>query len=711
MQMMFARSVVLFTGVIIFRATALEEFADNPVAGVITLLQDLQAKVEADARAEARAYNKYYNWCNVVTGEELHNINLSTERKEKLKSSIEKYFAEIEQSGEAISDEAKAIAQAISEGKNAKDLREKQHSDFMSAEKDLVESIDMLSRAITLLTKEMQKGSAAFTQLANTRLTGIVQAIGAVADAAAFSASDRSKLLELVQAQQSEGDDFTAAPASDVYTRRSGGIIPLLEDMKDKAENQLSDLRRGEQQARYVFNQLVAALKAQQAADEKDKATEENEKAQAEQDKAASEQDLQGTAKVLDVHSEEYRKTKAQCMQTASDHEAGVKSREHEIKLLADAAKLLKETASPVAVKRYSFLQEESLQRVSLHSTTDLVHMEVINLVSRMAKAHHSAALAQLASRISAVVQYGTATGEDIFVKVKGLIADLIAKLEKEAQQDATEKAYCDEQLSETSAKESDLEDVLKKLKAQLDRKSAKFADVKDDLTEMQAELAAMTKDQAKLTKIREEEHAAFSVEKTDLEQGIQGVRKAMDVLRDYYSQQDDTDVSGPAESLLQSMQPSPPDVSYKKQTGVDGIISTLEMVESNFAAGLAKTQTQESDSQNEYDDATKEFEVTRQTLETQVKYKTKEYKSLDKTISQLSSDLDSSQTENAALLEFSAKLKDRCIAEPETYAEIKRRRDAEITGLKEALEILKSEAALMQRAKRSQTLRGQSPY
>jgi chromosome segregation ATPase len=307
------------------------------------------------------------------------------------------------------------------------------------------------------------------------------------------------------------------------------------------------------------------------------------------------------------------------------------------------------------------------------------------------------------------VVQYGAATGEDIFAKVKGLIADLIAKLEKEAQQDATEKAYCDEQLSETSAKESDMEDVLKKLKAQLDRKSAKFAEVKDDLTEMQAELAEMTKDQSKLTKIREEEHAAFSVEKTDLEQGIQGVRKAMDILRDYYSQQDDSDVSGPPAALLQSMQPSPPDVSHKKQTGVDSIISTLEMVESNFAAGLAKTQTQESDSQNEYDEATKEFEVSRETLETQVKYKTKEYKSLDKTISQLSSDLDSSQTENAALLEFSAKLKDRCIAQPETYAEIKRRRDAEITGLKEALEILKSEAALMQRAKRSQKLRGQS--
>jgi len=64
--------------------------------------------------------------------------------------------------------------------------------------------------------------------------------------------------------------------------------------------------------------------------------------------------------------------------------------------------------------------------------------------------------------------------------------------------------------------------------------------------------------------------------------------------------------------------------------------------------------------------------------------------------------------TEQSAVLEFSAKLKDRCIAEPETYAEIKRRRDAEITGLKEALEILKTEAAFLQRKQRPSRLRGQ---
>jgi len=342
------------------------------------MLTDMQAKIEKDTIAEARAYNEFYEWCNEVTGEKLHSIKLNTERKEKLKAAIEKYFAEIEQSGEAISDEAKAIAQAIAEGTNAKDLREKQHADFLAAEKDLVDSIDMLSRAVTVLQKEMQGGSAAFAQINKAKVTDLMQVFSTLTDAAAFPTSDRQKLLTLVQSQQS--DEELAAPSSDVYSSKSGGIVDLLTDMKDKAESQLSDLRKGEQQARYVFNQLVAALKAQQAADEKDKKNEEQDIAEAKEDEGESTEDLDGTRKVLDVHSEAYRKTKAQCMQTASDHEAGAKSRAEEMKVLKEATKLLEETTGAAANRRYSFLQESSLAAVKLSSMNDLVHLEVVTL-------------------------------------------------------------------------------------------------------------------------------------------------------------------------------------------------------------------------------------------------------------------------------------------------------------------------------------------
>ena len=75
-----------------------------------------------------------------------------------------------------------------------------------------------------------------------------------------------------------------------------------------------------------------------------------------------------------------------------------------------------------------------------IQSRSGLAGKEVIELVRRLAKQEHSSALAQLASRISAVARYGGSNGEDVFGKIKGLIRDMIAKLENEANAEAIEK-------------------------------------------------------------------------------------------------------------------------------------------------------------------------------------------------------------------------------------------------------------------------------
>ncbi len=99
--------------------------------------------------------------------------------------------------------------------------------------------------------------------------------------------------------------------------------------------------------------------------------------------------------------------------------------------MIAKAKKILEDTASGASEQAYSFSQ--------ISSRADLKNSEVVTLVKKVAKKQHPSALAQLASRIAAVAKYGAATGEDPFAKLKGLITDMIAKLEKEAEEDATE--------------------------------------------------------------------------------------------------------------------------------------------------------------------------------------------------------------------------------------------------------------------------------
>merc|ERR1719149_571062 len=327
--------------------------------------------------------------------------------------------------------------------------------------------------------------------------------------------------------------------------------------------------------------------------------------------------------------------------------------------------------------------------------------MEVVGLIKKLAKEQHSAALAQLASRIGAVIRYGSQAGEDPFAKVKGLIADMIAKLASEAKNEASEKAYCDEELAKTAAKKGELDNDLSKLTSKIDVALSKSAGLKEDVKALQAELAKLSKEQSEMDSIRAEEKGAYNTAKSDLELGISGVQKALGVLRDYY-QGSAALVQNGAKFDAFMQQPAAP----QKHTAAGGaggsIIDILEVCESDFAKNLATEETEEADAVAVYEKTTQENKLSVTMKSQDAKYKTKEFKGLDKSISDLSGDKDNTATELGAVLEYYGKLKGRCIAKPESYEERKARRASEVQGLKEALSILEDETAFMQRGKHS---------
>jgi len=339
----------------------------------------------------------------------------------------------------------------------------------------------------------------------------------------------------------------------------------------------------------------------------------------------------------------------------------------------------------------YSLLQ--------LRTRSDLVGSEVVASVKRLAKQQHSAALAQLASRISSVLRFGSAGG-DPFAKVKGLIEGMISRLEKEAADEASEKAYCDEQIAKTEAKKAELEEDIATQTSRIDKAAARGAQLKEEIQVLESELAALTKEQAEMDKIRQDTHAEYQTAKADLELGLSGVRQAVDTLREYY---------GGAASMLQDdtkfgafmQQPAKPEIHGKADGAGESIINILQVCESDFATNLAKEESEEADAQSEYEKVTQENAVTKTAKDQSVKYKTQEAKAQDKTEAEYSADRDTSNAEYAAVMDYYGKIKDRCIAKPETYATRTARRQAEIQGLKEALSILEDETALVQRKRR----------
>merc|ERR1719265_2250635 len=190
------------------------------------------------------------------------------------------------------------------------------------------------------------------------------------------------------------------------------------------------------------------------------------------------------------------------------------------------------------------------------------------------------------------------------------------------------------------------------------------------------------------MDKTRTDEKAAYEEASGDLEKGIKGIQGALDVLREYYGA-----------SLLQ--QPAAPAAHEASGDAGGAIISMLEVAESDFSKELAAINLEEETAQEEYDKLTEENKMTKLMKDQDEKYKTAEYKKLDKEVAELSNDLEGVTTELTAVLDYGEKLADQCVAKPDTYEDRKKRRDAEINGLKEALETLETEAAFVQRPRR----------
>jgi len=499
------------------------------------------------------------------------------------------------------------------------------------------------------------------------------------------------------QDHDADADDEVNAPAAAVYEGHSGGIIATLEGLLEKAEAQLDTARKTETSNLHNYEIMKQAL-----TDEVKYGTEDLDKAkkcasEANEAKAVADGDLAVTAKDLAEDIKSLADLHSECMTKAQEFEAETKSRDEELKALAEAKRVISESTGGVGSgeaaesQTYGLAQVSLLQlaRTRLSSGADLASLEAVRFLKDLARKENFPELEQLASRMSSAMRMGVAAGDDPFAKVKGLISDLIARLEAEAAADAKHKAYCDKELGETRAKKAEKDAEIEKLTTAIDQAKARSAQLKDEVATLQKELAELAQSQAEMDKLRSEEKALYEKNQPEMAAGLEGVKLALKILREYYAKDDK---------------------AHEAAEGAGGtIIGLLEVIESDLSKGLAEMVATEEAAAAAYDKQTKENEVTKTTKEQDVKYKTKEFTDLDKKISELSSDLAGVQEELDAVLEYLEKLKEMCIAKPETYEYRKERREKEIAGLREALAILDGAAVLLQESGK-RALRGVRP-
>lgn len=267
------------------------------------------------------------------------------------------------------------------------------------------------------------------------------------------------------------------------------------------------------------------------------------------------------------------------------------------------------------------------------------------------------------------------------------MITEMMRTLQKEASEEANQKAYCDKELKDTAEKLEEKTTEVRSLKTKIAQRKSASSKLKEQVATLQSEIAAMTKSFAEATKLRQEEKAAFTKNKAEMDQGLKGVQMASSIIREYYAGAD----------------------SKKDDTSAEmgnGVLGMLEVIESDVTKGIAELVAAEETAASDYKKLTQANRLESVTKDKDIKYKTKEFKGLDKAVTELSSDLSGVQDESDAVKEYDAKIKKTCATKTDPYEERKARREAEIAGLKDALEQLAQQTSLLQKSSK-RTLRG----
>merc|ERR1719271_2039410 len=407
----------------------------TPIEKVLQMISDLEAKIIGEGKDAQKVYDEFSEFCEDRSKELGFEIKTGKAEVKDLEAAIADEAEKAESLNAQIEELSAAIATDEADLKAATDIRKKEQAAFEAEEKELMDVIDTLQRAIGILEKELGKGGASMMQLQS--VTSITQALAVMVEATSLSTADASKLTALLQSSQESEDssDSLGAPAAQVYKNKSGGIIETMQDLYDKAEAQLEEARKTETKNIQAYEMLAQSLKDEIKYGNKDLDKAKKGLATSEEAEAVAQGDLDVTSADLAEDIKDLASLHQECMTGAEDFEAETKSRGEELKALATAKKIIVEATSGAQDISYSFVQ------VSMSSGTDLASFEAVRFVRDLAQKQKSTALAQLASRMVTAMRSGSG---DPFAKVKGLISDMIEKLLAEAEADATEKAYCD---------------------------------------------------------------------------------------------------------------------------------------------------------------------------------------------------------------------------------------------------------------------------
>merc|ERR1719387_1016719 len=265
------------------------------------------------------------------------------------------------------------------------------------------------------------------------------------------------------------------------------------------------------------------------------------------------------------------------------------------------------------------------------------------------------------------------------------MIKDMIIKLTEEATEEAEHKGFCDTELTTNKQTRDAKTDQSEALSAEIEKLTADINQYAADVATLAQAVSDLDKAVAEATSIRTAEKEKNQATIADAQAGQAAVSQATTILKEFY------DKAATATALVQAHQSPMPETFDEAYTGQSsgGVLSMLEVCESDFARLEADTQSGEDESAGEYEKFMSDSAEDKAVKSTNQKHKSEMKVKAESALQTAKQDLTSVSAELDAAMEYYEKLKPSCVDAGESYEERVARREEEIQSLKEALKIL----------------------
>jgi len=677
-----------------------EQGAGDVVARVVTLVEELKAKILADGKAEQKAYDKYACWCEATSARKANDIHQAMTDIKALGAKILSNKGLVATRAAEIAELARNMETNRREQAEATAIRAKENGSYNDNKALMEQTMNALQRAIEVLSGAGTKTALLQMDKPRDELT-LLRTAAAVHEAVKYMPADH----QLSPKQLSMLSSFTADPAEfydqkaqkkESYSPASATIQGILKDMYDTLAMNLEHATEVEA-TRFKNFEGISALSAKELHTLTiTKTKKEEEKADAEKVQADAQQAHDDTKAEMEASVLLFDDTKKVCTSKSIEWSERVRARTEELHGIEKAIEILgSDDAKALFNKAIKTGKETFLQVASSHtSSKPEVQRRVFNVLKTAATASKSLRLASLAASVRQEGHFGNVVRE---------VEKMIANLEKEQKDDFDHKDWCKEETFKNEQEASRFEYKIEKLNGKLAKFVGHLEELEASRTATIAHLRDVRDDILRMEEVRAEERATFESKKADDEAAVALLAAAIESLIAFYKNNDTGmgEIQGSI-NLLQGQRREPvfevsadqaPDATFTsagKSTGeAKGITSTLTMIKEDLEDEIKNGEKDDAETSALHDKELTEAKTLRQDL---LNKKT----DLEEAISQVNEEIDSHNEEKAdregdrdAEHEYLWSIKPDCTWILTTFDSRREKRDTEIAGLHEAIGML----------------------